>query len=207
MSNIPMKSIERVFLYAVLGFPPPVLGMLLGWWSAYLIAPNQAEVIAGTIGLGIGILFNIIFLKKLVNRAYRLNLWIWLGLFIFYGIGLFGFFMGVPVFLLGLAPLTGFFSAAKFATRGVDENAWQPELRRTQLTTTGVVLLGCIASAVIALRDPYTAANLTGMLRLNFTVTQGMIVALILTGGAGLLALFWWLTGWTAYLTHRWYKA
>jgi len=42
---------------------------------------------------------------------------------------------------------------------------------------------------------------------LNFAVTQGMIVALILTGGAGLLALFWWLTRWTASLTHRWYKA
>jgi len=202
-----MKSIERVFLYAVLGFPPPVLGMLLGWWGAYLIAPNQAEVIAGTVGLGIGILLDIIFLNKLVDRAYRLNLWIWLGLFIFYGIGLFGFFMGVPIFLLGLAPPAGFFSVARFASLHGDEGSWRTEVKRIQLITTGVVLLGCIASAVIALQDPYTAANLEGLLRLNFAVTQGMIVALILTGGAGLLALFWWLTRWTASLTHRWYKA
>ncbi len=51
----------------------------------------------------------------------------------------------------------------------------------------------CTSSAFLALRDPTTAANIEGMLCLTFEVTQEMIIALIVVGGAGLLGLHWWL--------------
>ncbi len=58
-----------------------------------------------------------------------------------------------------------------------------------------MLAIACIASATIALLDPYTAGNLEGMLGLSFDVTTSMIVALIIIGGAGLLAVQWVLTG------------
>jgi hypothetical protein len=46
----------------------------------------------------------------------------------------------------------------------------------------------------LALASPSTAYDLKGMFGLGFDVTQGMIVALILVGGAALLAFGWALT-------------
>lgn len=58
--------------------------------------------------------------------------------------------------------------------------------------TVGVLLAACITSATLALRDPFTADNLKGMLGLPFEVTQEKIYWLILTGGGALLAMQWW---------------
>ena len=66
--------------------------------------------------------------------------------------------------------------------------------RRTARFTTGVLALICAASAIIALVSSSTASDLRGMLNLDFTVTQGLIVALILVGGMALLALGWGLS-------------
>jgi hypothetical protein len=52
----------------------------------------------------------------------------------------------------------------------------------------------CAASALIALVSSSTANDLQGMLGLGFEVTQGMIIGLILAGGAGLLAAGWGLS-------------
>ncbi|MCX6071740.1 MAG: hypothetical protein NTU91_12940, partial [Chloroflexi bacterium] len=67
--------------------------------------------------------------------------------------------------------------------------------RRASAFTMAVLAIACIASATIALLDPYTAGNLEGMLGLPFEVTTGMIVALIVIGGVGLLVFEWVLTG------------
>jgi hypothetical protein len=73
----------------------------------------------------------------------------------------------------------------------------------TNLFTTGVMGFICAASAYLALRDPTTAANLEGMLRLQFDVTQGMIIALIVVGGTALLGLHWWLIKKTIQVSKR----
>ena len=86
------------------------------------------------------------------------------------------------------------------------------DLARAPLTTADRVLLGllygavapvCVASAVIALASPSTAADLEGMLALPFEVTTPMVVGLIVVGGAALLAAQYWVTGFAARLTRR----
>lgn len=57
-------------------------------------------------------------------------------------------------------------------------------------TLTFITLLGAnISSAYIALTDNYTAANLEGMLHLNFEVTTSMIWGLIVIGGLLLILI------------------
>jgi hypothetical protein len=55
--------------------------------------------------------------------------------------------------------------------------------------STGVLAAFCAASAWLAVNDRTTAANLEGMFRLGFHVTDGMIWGIILIGGALLLGL------------------
>ena len=59
---------------------------------------------------------------------------------------------------------------------------------RAVLFSAAALLFFCAAAAWLALRDSTTAANLEGMLGLGFHLTQGMIWAIILAGGALLLA-------------------
>jgi hypothetical protein len=68
-------------------------------------------------------------------------------------------------------------------------------MRGIENAAIGIILGGvCIVSASIALVDPSTAHNLQGMLGLSFLVTHGMIIGIILAGGAAILTLDWWLT-------------
>jgi len=99
----------------------------------------------------------------------------------------------VPVFNMVLSIPAGLIIGRKLVHQSMSVGVEKRLTRKTNLFTTGVMALICISSAFLALRDPTTAANLEGMLRLNFEVTQGMIMALIVIGGAGLLAVHWWL--------------
>jgi len=76
-------------------------------------------------------------------------------------------------------------------------------IRATRRMTVGWLVLFCVASAVLALASPSTAADLEGMLALPFEVTTPMVVGLIVVGGAALLAAQYWVTGFAARLTRR----
>ena len=102
--------------------------------------------------------------------------------------------MGVPVFNALLAVPAGFVIGSRLAAEKADRLMVRKAAQRTARFTTGVLALICAASAIIALVSSSTASDLRGMLNPGFTVTQGLIVALILVGGMALLALGWGLS-------------
>lgn len=189
-----MNKLESLFLGLLLGTVLPVSGFLAGWWSFSQSMSNAVIALAAFSGMAAGILVDVFCLKKVIARAYQLNPFYWAVVYLFYSICVFGFFMGVPVFNVLLAIPAGIFTGAKSTRLPLDPQQGRQLTRRTQLFTTGVMALICAASAFLALRDPTTAANLEGMLRLSFEVTQPMIVGLIAVGGSGLLLVQWILT-------------
>ncbi len=158
-------------------------------------------------GLALGILADIFILKKLIARAYQLGTVFWLAVLLFYSVGIFGFFMGVPVFNAALAIPAGFVVGGKLAHETVDRVRLRRASLRTCILTTALMALVCAASAFFALISPSTPSDLRGMLGLGFEVTPAMIWGLILVGGAGLLAVNWLLTGLAVRLTHRFLSA
>ncbi len=117
-----------------------------------------------------------------------------MAIFIFYSVCTFGFFMGVPVPNLGLAVLAGIYIGRRLAHSTPNAEDQKRLTAESAGFTTLVFFFICAASAYFALRDPTTGANLQGMFRLPFVVTPGMVLTLILVGGAAVLALNWWLT-------------
>lgn len=192
---------ERFALGLILAPLAPLAGLLVFWWSAYAILPEAWISVAAITGLVLGILADVFLLKKLLDR--RLSLIFWVAVFLFYSIGTFGFFMGVPVFNAILAIPAGFVIGSRLAA----ENAGTPEARQaawcTAWFTTGIMALICAASAFIALSSPSTASDLQGMLGLRFEVTQGMIIGLIAAGGTALLVFCWGLSVASVRLTFR----
>jgi hypothetical protein len=188
-----MNKFEKLSLGLILGAIFPLIGFLSGWWSTSQKLSTLWVAIAALGGLAVGIIVDVFVLKKWVARAFEMDNRLWMGIFFFYAICVFAFFMGVPVFNVALAIPAGLIIGRKLAHQTMPADAEKRLTLRTTLFTTGVMAFICVSSAFLALRDPTTAANLEGMLRLSFEVTQGMIIALIVVGGAALLGLHWWL--------------
>ena len=169
-----------------------IAGFMSGWWGAYALLPEKWIPFIALAGLLAGILVDIFLLKKLLNR--RLSLPFWMAVFLFYSIGVFGFFMGVPVFNAALALPAGFVVGSRLAAENADRIRARVTAWHTAWFTTGVLALVCSVSAFIALVSPSTPNDLRGMLGLGFEVTRPMLIGLILVGGATLLATSWGIT-------------
>lgn len=199
-----MKTkLERSILGLILAPLMPLAFLLGGWWLAYVLLPEAWIFLGALFGLLLGLLLDFPLLKKWINDADMLGIPFWAVVFVFYSIGLFGFFMGVPVFNLVLALPAGFILGSRLASQHADEIKLRVVSRHVSEFTTFVLALICVASAMIALADPFTEANLQGMLALPFGVTRGMVIGLIAVGGVVLLLLNWLLTFASARFTYK----
>jgi hypothetical protein len=199
-----MKTkIERFALGLILAPLAPIAGFLGFWWTTYTLLPERWVSFCAISGLALGILADIFILKKLIARAYQYGMIFWTAIFLFYTAGVFGFFMGMPVFNVALAIPAGFVVGGKLAHETTDGARLRRASLQTCILTTALMTLVCAASAFIALMSPSTPSDLRGMLGLGFEVTPAMIWGLILVGGMGLLAINWLLTGLAVCSTYR----
>jgi hypothetical protein len=197
-----MRIIEKVLIGTVLGAIFPILGFLTLWWGTLAFLPDRLLPLMACVGLLIGILVDVIYLRRWVGSAYSINLKIWMAVYLFYSISMFGFFMGIPVFNVILAVPAGLFIGSKLARQTADPGEVRRMNRNTCLFTTGVLAAVCVLSAMIALVDPYTGLDLQRMLGLQFEVTRWMLAGGIAIGGIALLLLQWGITGKVIHLTY-----
>jgi hypothetical protein len=195
MEKADMRLIEQWVMALAIGAIPPVIGLMVGWWGTAAVLPERGVMITALCGFALGLVVDALFMRRAMARADAAPFWLWGAVYIFYSIGAFGFLMGVPVLVALLGLPAGLLLGGWLARQGATRDEVRQVARRASAFTTAVLAIACVASATIALLDRYTAANLEGMLDLPFEVTTGMIVALIVVGGAGLLAVHWVLTG------------
>jgi hypothetical protein len=188
-----MRSIEHAVIGIALGAVPVIACFLFGWWISIPLVPESQIFLCALAGLCLGAIVDWLFLRSWIGRAYSLKPWVWKGVYVFYSVGLFGFFMGVPVFHVLLALPAGVFVGRRLAHEGANAANVVKAGRRTAAFTTSILALVCLASATVALASESTAHDLQGMLRIPFEVTPAMMVSLIVGGGSVLLALNRWL--------------
>ena len=177
------------------------------WFLSFALLP-EGWIPYGTVtGFLAGGLVDLLVLKKLLDRAHQLSLAFWMAVLLFYSIGTFGLFMGVPVFNAALAIPAGFVVGVRLAHEMADKGKARTAAFQTCILTTVLLALICAASAFFALTSLSTPSDLEGMLGLGFPVTPAMIWGIILFGGAGLLAVNWVLTRLSVRLTYRFLSA
>lgn len=189
-----MKRLEKTIMGIVIGAVPVIACFIAGWWISIPFVPESRIFLYALAGFLIGTLVDVIFLRNWIRHAYTMKLWIWKGIFGFYTIGLFGLFMGFPVFNAILAFPAGIFIGRRMTHRGVDPTCVRKAAQQTAVFTTSIMGLVCIVSGSLALMDRSVASDLQGMLGLQFPVTPLMIIGIILIGGTLILAFEWWLT-------------
>jgi len=193
-----LAKLEAPILAFVLGAIPPIAGLLTGWWGSL---PSNSEwwiARCAIAGFSVGLLIDALFLRRWFRRRGAIPWLVWLGIFLFYSVGMFGLFMGMPAFNVALALPAGLVTGRKLATSNCDPDRGRYIIRRVCLITTLVLAGICAASATIALLSPSTPSELQHMLNLGFEVTPAQVTVLIIAGGGALLLLQWTLTAFVA---------
>ena len=190
-----MTRSDRLFSRVVLGTIAPVVLMLTGWWGVLgVLGDDPAVGLAAIGGFALGVVLDLTVLRKRLDSVFDLGLTALSVVALFYSIMIFGLFMGFPLVLL----LIGF-GGGHVVGRSAAIHRLTAELtvqKRRQVATIATAMLAalCVASAWIALTDPTIGLELQGMLGLSFAVTDPMIYATIVVGGAGLLAVQYGMT-------------
>jgi len=186
----------EMILYKIIfwGVLPTIL-FLAGWWSSIGLKDNQEIFSIALAGIGLGILIDVLVLKPWLRSLETLSNGILISVYVFYSIMVLGFFMGVPLFNVGLGILAGRFIARVGLYKGLSKVQMDKLIHSTARITT-IILFGiCLISAWIALKDPMdTAINLQGMFQLGFTVTESMVLGIVVFGGILLLIVQYILT-------------
>lgn len=186
----------EMILYKIIfwGVLPSIL-FLAGWWSSIGLKDNQEIFSIALAGIGLGILIDVLVLKPWLRSLETLSSGILISVYVFYSIMVLGFFMGVPLFNVGLGILAGRFIARVGLYKGLTK-VQMDKLIHSTATITTIILFGiCLISAWIALKDPMdTAINLQGMFQLGFTVTESMVLGIVVFGGILLLIVQYILT-------------
>ena len=186
-----IHKFETLVLAVILGLIAPVIGLLVFWWGVYALLPESWIPSVALSGILLGLLVDGFFLKRWIHSARHMDIKLWMAIYLFYSVCVFGFFMGVPVFNALLALPAGFVIGGRLLKENADMPRVRKEAGRTALFTTILLALVCAASAFFALSSPSTPSDLRGMLGLGFEVSQGMIIGLIVGGGLALLAFGW----------------
>jgi hypothetical protein len=189
-----MRKVELASIGVLFGAAPIIICFLAGWWISIPLVPESRIFLYALAGLLVGILIDLFCLKTWVRHAYSMSPLVWMTLYLFYSVGMFGFFMGVPVFNVVLALPAGFFVGGWLVHSGADTTRVKNVARKSATFTTSVLAFVCFVSAMIALVNPSTGSDLQGMLSLPFQVTPVTIMCIVLGGGISIVCLQWWLT-------------
>lgn len=196
-------KVEVLFLGAVLGGVFPILCFLIGWWSSVSILPEGFIKYAALGGLLVGVIIDVLYLKKWIVQAYTMDLKWLMAIYLFYSVGLFGFFMGVPVFNLLLGLFAGFYMGLRMAEEKKTQAEAEFVFRKTGLFTSIVLGIACVTAIVIAANDASTAANINGMFGMKNPLSIETILILSGIGGAVLVVLEYYLTHGIAHWAYK----
>jgi hypothetical protein len=193
-----IKRLEKIISGLMIGGTFPLLFGLLSvivWY--YLDKLESRAIIYLAAGLIFGLIIDLIFLKGWINRRFELPLWSMAGIYILYNVFVFGFFMGFPVFNVLLGLIAGNYFGNRIVAGKLPSEIQSKQIKQVSIFTALIMALICISSAVIGLTDEYTGANIQGMLRLDFEVTQPMLWAIALVGGLSMIIVQYVITKWT----------
>jgi hypothetical protein len=192
-----MKRLDKLIFGIMIGSAFPIFLFMIALAIWFYFFQNANVLYFVFVGLSTGLLFDLIFLKRLVENKYNLPSWMIIGIYALYNICIFGFFMGFPVFNLSMGMIAGYYFGKRLRYNNISFVESKLIIIRVSIFTSLIMLFICIASAFIANIGEGVGKDLQHMFRLNFEVTRTMIWGIILIGGMSLIISQFFLTKFT----------
>jgi len=147
-----------------------------------------------------GAVLDVVFLKRWVGRAYQINSKVLAGIYLFYSVVALGMGMGLPILNFVLGILAGVYIARKMHFLGSDEQSRNQAFRKTAMFCAVVMAFMCCLMTLLGIVGKVPGSKFETPL-LSFTFTVPIFFAVVLTGGAVLVLLQYWLTTISAKIT------
>jgi hypothetical protein len=185
-----LKKFDKILFGLVIGFLFPVLiGMLSFIIWFYFDRQETHALIYSLIGLLGGLLIDFIFLKRLVYKRYELPVWFVAGLYILYNIGVYGFFMGFPVFNALLGLFAGYYFGNRISFYKISSERQRKLINKVIVFTGLIMTFICISSGFLALVNNEASGMIKEVLGLSIEVTMSMVWGIVLIGGLTLILI------------------
>lgn len=199
-----MKNYDKLLFGLLIGIAFPFILGLLFTILWFYVDKNESNVLFYLCsGLLAGIIIDLKYLKYWINRRYDLPVWFMILIYLIYNLGMYGFFMGFPVFNVLLGFIGGYYYGKRVCFKKIKSEMHSKIIERVSLFTGLIMTLICITSGFIALTDKTIGENVQGMLGLGFEISHTMILAITIIGGVGLIAAQYFITKLTMQKTIR----
>lgn len=204
-----MKKLEAVIL-GVAFAPAPILFCLALVVSfcffAGLLTDANGPYLALT-AFGVGIIINIIFLKKWVQKAYQMNHKAIIALYAFYSMIAFGVCMGIPLFNYILGIMAGVYIVRKMCYLRADETECKRNVKKTAIFTTMIMTIICCLMVLVGLAGKVNGKDFEAIFKslfgLELTINTAGFVGIIFFGACAMILLQYWLTRLSAEITFK----
>ncbi|MCJ7449665.1 MAG: hypothetical protein MUO72_18465 [Bacteroidales bacterium] len=189
-----MIKFERLLFNVLFGSVIPILFFMIFWWSSLLFTEDNGIIMITSLsGLCLGIVISLLIKFTRKPDIYRLSGPVLILIYLFYNAGIFGMFMGMPVFNLIPGMIAGFYWTKRLIHSN-ETTDLKNKIHRTSSFTAIVIGFVCLFSAAIALISESTPGDLKRMLHLPFNISQLLLIVVIITGGLFLIIIQYFLT-------------
>ena len=179
-----------IFFGFIIGFTFLFLFCSLSFVIWFYLDKNESRILFYLIaGILPGLLVNLKFLKNWVNNIYELPVWFVVFIYLVVNIGLYGFFMGFPVFNVILGLVAGYYFGKRVCFRNNKSEIYSAVINKVSLFTGFIMTLICTSSGFLALGGNGAGGDIKGMLGLEFEVTKSMVLGITLLGGLSLILI------------------
>jgi hypothetical protein len=179
-----MKNIEKKISGLILGCIFPLSFGLLSviiWF--FLDKSESRPLIYLAIGLLLGLLIDLKYLKYWISRRFDLPIWIIASIYLVYNVFVYGFFMGLPVFNTFLGLLAGYYFGNRICINKVESEKHPKLINQVSMFAGLIMTFVCISSGFLAIYDNGAAGMVQDVLGLNYEVTRTMLWGIVLIGG------------------------
>jgi len=189
-----MNRIERIIFALIYGGVMPVFLFLAFWWSTIKIIPEKYIFIFAFSGILLGLVFDVLYLKRIMKNIFDMHLIFPLFVFLFYSVCIYGFFMGVPVFNAVMGLIAGRYCALRAGYLRQDSEQKRKAGVYSAAVSSFVLVAFCAASAVLAVNHKNTPNEIKHMLGQQFEINWTTVWMIIIIGGVLLVAAEYYLT-------------
>ena len=174
-----MSKLESTLVGLFVGIACPLLTFVVFWWSAALMHmhisgfPLRMVIAAALLGLGVGLLLDVLFLRKWVQRFYVANPWLIGIVYLCLCIAAVAFFMGLPIGTLALGIAVGVYAGRKERHVRGNRTSVVPTLRKTALMAASVTTMAALPIGILALNEQDILAMLATLSGLSQADLRG----------------------------------
>lgn len=175
-----MNRAESILIGLFVGIACPLLLFVFCSWTVaaitiyhVLLLPSRVIIIAGFTGLGIGLVMDIVWLKRWVRRFYTANTYLMIAVYLAMSVVALAFFMGLPIGSLVLGILAGAYVGRRQFHTGGSGSACSKAAHKVGLFAGLVTTAETLPIGLLALDEPSIINFVRSFLGLEESVIAG----------------------------------